>query len=69
VATICLLDVREKTKCGPAILMRRDDPRGFLEFQVAGQIPNTDKDVVVYCAGGATLTPGAQSAALHGYDG
>ena len=48
-----LLDVREKDEVRAGYIDGAVTiPRGFLEFQAAGQIPNTDKDVVVYCAGG-----------------
>ena len=51
---LILLDVREKDEVRAGYIEGAVTiPRGFLEFQAAGHIPNTDKDVVVYCAGGA----------------
>ena len=48
-----LLDVREKDEVRAGYIDGAVTiPRGFLEFQAAGQLPNTDKDVVVYCARG-----------------
>jgi adenylyltransferase/sulfurtransferase len=48
-----LLDVREKDEVRTGYI---DDaisvPRGFLEMQVSGQIPDPDQEVIVYCAGG-----------------
>jgi len=56
-----LLDVREKEEVragyiGGAITI----PRGFLEFQAAAPLPQTDTDVVVYCASGARSLLAAQ---------
>src|ERR671925_2191552 len=68
-ADFILLDVREKDEVragyidGAATI-----PRGFLEFQAAGQIPNTDKDVVVYCAGGARSLLAAKGLRSMGYE-
>jgi adenylyltransferase/sulfurtransferase len=42
-------------------------PRGFLEFQVGGKVPETDKDVVVYCAGGARSLLAAKAMRDMGY--
>lgn len=48
-----LLDVREKDEVRTGYI---DDavsvPRGFLEMQVSGQVPDLDQEVIVYCAGG-----------------
>jgi len=51
---VVLLDVREKdeVRAGSiegAIII----PRGFLEFQAAEHLPQTESDIVVYCASGA----------------
>ena len=49
-----LLDVREKDEVRAGYIDGAVTiPRGFLEFQAAGHLPHADKDVVVYCAGGA----------------
>jgi len=64
-----LLDVREKDEVRAGYIDGAVTiPRGFLEFQVAGQIPNTDKDVVVYCAGGARSLLAAKVLRSMGYE-
>ena len=58
-----------KMKCGQSCIDGAVTiPRGFLEFQAAGQIPNTDKDVVVYCAGGRAPPLAAKVLRSMGYD-
>ncbi|MDQ1514241.1 MAG: sulfur-carrier protein adenylyltransferase/sulfurtransferase [Actinomycetota bacterium] len=42
-------------------------PRGFLELQVEGKIPDKDTPVVVYCAGGARSAFAARDLAELGY--
>jgi molybdopterin/thiamine biosynthesis adenylyltransferase len=50
---VILLDVREKDEVRTGYINGAISvPRGFLEMQVTGQIPDRDQDVVVYCAGG-----------------
>src|SRR5262249_7210982 len=64
-----LLDVREKDEVRAGYIDGAVTiPRGFLEFQVAGQIPNPDKEVVVYCAGGARSLLAAKVLRSMGYD-
>jgi len=64
-----LLDVREKDEVRAGYIEGAVTiPRGFLEFQAAGQLPNTDKDVVVYCAGGARSLLAAKVLRSMGYD-
>ena len=63
-----LLDVRENDEVragyiGGAVAI----PRGFLEFQVAGKVPQTDKEIIVYCAGGARSLLAAQVLRSMGY--
>src|SRR5713101_6067912 len=66
---VILLDVREKDEVRAGYIEGAVTiPRGFLEFQAAGQIPNTDKDVVVYCAGGARSLLAAKVLRSMGYD-
>lgn len=63
-----LLDVRENDEVRTGYI---DDavkvPRGFLEFQVANKLPDTDKEVVVYCAGGVRSLLAAQVLRSMGY--
>lgn len=64
-----LLDVREKDEVRAGYIDGAlAIPRGFLEFQAAGQMPNTDKEVVVYCAGGARSLLAAKVLRSMGYD-
>src|SRR5438105_2558294 len=42
-------------------------PRGFLEFRVAEHLPQTDTDIVVYCASGARSLLAAQVLRTMGY--
>jgi len=50
---VILLDVREKDEVRTGYINGAISvPRGFLEMQVTGQLPDRDQDVVVYCAGG-----------------
>ena len=64
-----LLDVREKDEVRAGYIDGAVTiPRGFLEFQAAGQLPNADKDVVVYCAGGARSLLAAQVLRSMGYE-
>ncbi len=64
-----LLDVREKDEVRAGYIDGAGTiPRGLLEFQVAGQVPNTDKDVVVYCAGGARSLLAAKVLRSMGYE-
>jgi sulfur-carrier protein adenylyltransferase/sulfurtransferase len=64
-----LLDVREKDEVRAGYIEGAVTiPRGFLEFQAAGQIPDTDRDVVVYCAGGARSLLAAKVLRSMGYD-
>jgi molybdopterin/thiamine biosynthesis adenylyltransferase len=42
-------------------------PRGFLELQVEGRVPDKDRKVVVYCAGGTRSALAAQALGQLGY--
>src|SRR5262249_32254090 len=42
-------------------------PRGFLEFQAAAHLPQTDADIVVYCASGARSLLAPQVLRAMGY--
>ena len=65
---VVLLDVREKDEVrAGSIEGAVTIPRGFLEFQVAEQLPQTDADVVVYCASGARSLLAAQVLRAMGY--
>jgi molybdopterin/thiamine biosynthesis adenylyltransferase/rhodanese-related sulfurtransferase len=63
-----LLDVREKDEVRSGYIDGATSvPRGFLEFQIAGQVPETAKEVVVYCAGGARSLLAAKAMREMGY--
>jgi sulfur-carrier protein adenylyltransferase/sulfurtransferase len=65
---LILLDVREKDEVRAGYIEGAVTiPRGFLEFQAAGQLPQTDVDVVVYCASGARSLLAAQVLHAMGY--
>ena len=65
---VVLLDVREKDEVRAGYIEGAVTiPRGFLEFQAAGQLPQTDVDVVVYCASGARSLLAAQVLHTMGY--
>jgi molybdopterin/thiamine biosynthesis adenylyltransferase/rhodanese-related sulfurtransferase len=52
-AEVAVLDVREADEYEQGALPGAVHvPRGFLEFQVEGRIPDKSRPVVVYCAGG-----------------
>jgi molybdopterin/thiamine biosynthesis adenylyltransferase/rhodanese-related sulfurtransferase len=64
-----LLDVREKDEVRTGYIDGAITvPRGFLEFQIASRIPETDKDVVVYCAAGARSLLAAKALREMGYE-
>ncbi len=63
-----LLDVREKDEVRTGYIENSISvPRGFLEFQIAGKLPETDKEVVVYCAGGVRSLLAAKAMHEMGY--
>lgn len=64
-----LLDVREKDEVRTGYIDGAISvPRGFLEFQIAGKVPTTDKEVVVYCAGGVRSLLAAKVLRDMGYE-
>jgi molybdopterin/thiamine biosynthesis adenylyltransferase/rhodanese-related sulfurtransferase len=64
-----LLDVREKDEVRAGYIDGAVSiPRGFLEFQAAGQLPADEKEIVVYCAGGARSLLAANVLRSMGYD-
>jgi molybdopterin/thiamine biosynthesis adenylyltransferase len=65
---LILLDVREKEEVRAGYIEGAVTiPRGFLEFQAAAHLPQTDTDVVVYCASGARSLLAAQVLRAMGY--
>ena len=65
---VALLDVREPDENEQgAIPGSIHLPRGNLEFQVEGKIPDKQAPVVVYCAGGVRSAFAAQTMQAIGY--
>ena len=65
---VVLLDVREKDEVRTGYIEGAVTiPRGLLEFQAAAHLPQTDMDVVVYCASGARSLLAAQVLRAMGY--
>jgi molybdopterin/thiamine biosynthesis adenylyltransferase/rhodanese-related sulfurtransferase len=63
-----LLDVREKDEVRTGYIEGSISvPRGFLEFQIAGKLPEVDQEVVVYCAGGVRSLLAAKAMREMGY--
>ena len=65
---VVLLDVREQEEVRAGYIEGAVTiPRGFLEFRAAEQLPQTDTDIVVYCASGARSLLAAQVLRAMGY--
>jgi|SRR5688500_6920015 len=65
---VVLLDVREHEEVRAGYIEGAVTiPRGFLEFRAAEQLPQTDTDIVVYCASGARSLLAAQVLRAMGY--
>jgi sulfur-carrier protein adenylyltransferase/sulfurtransferase len=63
-----VLDVREKDEVRAGYIEGAVTiPRGFLEFQAAEHLPQTERDIVVYCASGARSLLAAQVLRAMGY--
>ncbi len=63
-----LLDVREADEYEQGALVGAlHIPRGNLEFQVEGRIPDKDKPVIIYCAGGVRSAFAAKTLTDLGY--
>lgn len=66
---IVLLDVREKEEFRAGYIPSAISlPRGFLEIQVEGRVPDKKKKVVAYCAGGTRSALAAKTLADLGYE-
>src|ERR1700729_2297261 len=63
-----LLDVREKEEFRAGFIPGAVSiPRGFLEIQVEGKLPDKDAKIVAYCAGGTRSALAAKTLAELGY--
>ncbi len=64
-----LLDIREQDEVDQGIIPGAVHiPRGFLESRSAATLPDTDRQVVVYCAGGARSAFAAKTLEELGYE-
>jgi molybdopterin/thiamine biosynthesis adenylyltransferase/rhodanese-related sulfurtransferase len=65
---ITLLDVREKEEYRAGFIPGAVSiPRGFLEIQVEGRLPDKNAKIVAYCAGGTRSALAAKTLAELGY--
>jgi sulfur-carrier protein adenylyltransferase/sulfurtransferase len=65
---LVLLDVREKEEYRAGFIPGAVSiPRGFLEIQVEGKLPDKDATIVAYCAGGTRSALAAKTLADLGY--
>jgi len=65
---LVLLDVREKEEFRAGYIPGAlSIPRGFLEIQVEGKLPDKDATIVAYCAGGTRSALAAKTLADLGY--
>jgi molybdopterin/thiamine biosynthesis adenylyltransferase/rhodanese-related sulfurtransferase len=65
---LVLLDVREKEEFRAGYIPGAVSiPRGFLEIQVEGKLPDKDATIVAYCAGGTRSALAAKTLAELGY--
>jgi len=64
-----LLDVREADEYAQGSIPGAVHlPRGFLEVQIEGRVPDKSQEIVVYCAGGTRSALAAQALGELGYD-
>lgn len=65
---IALIDVREKHEWDEGHIPGAVHvPRGYLELQIEGRVPNKDKPVLLYCAGGVRSVLAARTLQEMGY--
>lgn len=63
-----LIDIRERDEYEQGFIPRADwIPRGFLELKVEDLVPERDREVIVYCAGGTRSALAARSLVELGY--
>ncbi len=67
-ASMVLVDVREKDEVRAGFIPGAlSVPRGFLEIQIEGKVPDKNANVVLYCAGGTRSALAAKTLADMGY--
>ena len=63
-----LIDVRERDEYEQGFIPRAEwVPRGFLELRVEDVVPERDREVIIYCAGGTRSAMAARSLEELGY--
>lgn len=63
-----LIDVRERDEYEQGFIPRAQwIPRGFLELKIEDAVPERDKEIIVYCAGGTRSALAAQALGQLGY--
>jgi molybdopterin/thiamine biosynthesis adenylyltransferase/rhodanese-related sulfurtransferase len=63
-----LIDVRERDEYEQGFIPSANwIPRGFLEIKIEELVPERDREIVIYCAGGTRSALGARSLAELGY--
>jgi len=63
-----LIDVREQDEFRAGHLIgARGIGRGILEYHIADEVPNTDREIVLYCRGGNRSALAADSLRQMGY--
>src|SRR5687767_2620738 len=63
-----LIDVRERDEYEQGFVLRAQwIPRGFLELKIEDAVPERDREVILYCAGGTRSALAARSLQDLGY--
>jgi molybdopterin/thiamine biosynthesis adenylyltransferase/rhodanese-related sulfurtransferase len=63
-----LVDIRERDEYEQGFIPSADwIPRGFLELKIEDLVPDRDREIIVYCAGGVRSALGARSLTELGY--
>lgn len=64
-----LIDVRERDEYEQGFVPRAQwIPRGFLEIKIEDAVPERDREIILYCAGGTRSALAAQSLGELGYE-
>jgi molybdopterin/thiamine biosynthesis adenylyltransferase/rhodanese-related sulfurtransferase len=64
-----VIDVRERDEYEQGFIPGAQwIPRGFLELKIEDAVPERDREIIIYCAGGTRSALAAQSLALLGYE-
>ena len=67
-APVTIVDIRERDEYEQGFIPRAEwVPRGFLELRVEDVVPERDREVIIYCAGGTRSAMAARSLEELGY--